>query len=832
MRDLAVCSIAVSLMALPAVAQLTQGAVVPSESFSLQDDGTSLGSNPAGLGFVSGLEADFLHNGYYAQFRDDHANALYLTGGTGALALGLGFDWIRSRGCSEILCPPGVGTAPSSYRRTSIGGALRLGMLSLGAVHRGFSGLDLSSWDFGALMRPVRWLSLGVAALDADRPGPLPRRWVLSTAVRPWRENLDVAADLRWAECTNVQLNTPVGSAFPICGFDRKEWIFTARARVARGLTVLGQVALLDRSRTQGMVGLQIDLGHLGASYAPVIGPGDPGNVWRVRVSTERWPSLRSPIRQAVELDLKKALSHPRPGPFALVFGATARDPLAETLAALRRIARDPATRAVVLRTGGIPLGLARAGELRAAIEDLRASGKKVLFYLESAGDLEYSVALSADRVYAAPQAVLLVNGFAATALFAAAGLDKLGVKAEFFRVGAYKNAPDLFTRSGMSGEQREVESSLLDDLYGRYVKRISDARHLDERKVKSLLDEGILRPGEAVQAGLIDGLVYPDQLEEEAGKVLGASVTLRKVGTEEPAQRDLRWGPRGRIAVVRVEGNIARGEGGRDPFGAVHVAGSDAIVRRIRRAADDSSVSAIVVRIDSPGGDGTASDLIWRELVRARKEKKKPVIASMGDVAASGGYYVAAGADAIFADPSTITGSIGVFVGHFDAGELFGKLGLNLVTIKRGESADLFHPQRSLTDAERKTLQAWVDDFYELFVTRVAEARGLTRADVHRMAQGRVWTGAQALERKLVDRLGGLEEALAEARRRAGFAADDEVEIDDEEAVSVDLTSFAGATALEAIPFGLGPRALRALSVLGDADTVRAALPFDLEVR
>src|SRR5204863_1651185 len=283
--------------------------------------------------------------------------------------------------------------------------------------------------------------------------------------------------------------------------------------------------------------------------------------------------------------------------------------------------------------TGGMPLGLARAEELRAAIEDLKASGKKVLFYLESAGDLEYSVALSADRIYTAPQAVLLVNGFAATALFAAAGLDKLGVKAEFFRVGAYKNAPDLFTRTGMSREQREVESSLLDDLYGRYVKRISDARHLEVSKVKSLLDEGILKPGEAVQAGLIDGLVYPDQLEEEAGKLLGQTVTLRKVGTGTPSRRELRWGNRPRIAVVRVVGDIVRGEGGRDPFGAVRIAGSDTIVRRIRQAADDPRIAAIVVRIDSPGGDGTASDLIWRELTRARKEKGKPVIASMATV-------------------------------------------------------------------------------------------------------------------------------------------------------------------------------------------------------
>jgi protease-4 len=824
MRVPAVCSIAVAFAAFPAAAEITsvrttEGASAPGQSFALQDDGTSLGGNPAGLGFVEGLEADFLHNGFYGSTRVGDANALYLTGGSGPLALGLGFDWLNRRIC---FAPCGGAV---SFRRTSAGGALRIGQLSVGAVHRGFSGLDVSSWDFGALARPMRWLSLGAGLLDANRPPGVARTWVVSAGLRPFRENLDLAADLRWTECTNSPIPAP-------CGFQDREWLFTARARAVRGVTLIGQLGINKDGDAVGLVGLQLDLAHLGATYAPVFGSGGNRDSWRLRASTERWPSARVPIGHAVEIDLKKALSHPPPSPLALVFGATARDPLAETLAALRRFARDPAIRAVVLRSGGMPLGLARAEELRAAIEDLKASGKKVLFYLESGGDLEYSVALSADRVYAAPQAVLLVNGFAATALFAAAGLDKLGVKAEFFRVGAYKNAPDLFTRSGMSGEQREVESSLLDDLYGRYVRRISDARHLDERKVKSLLDEGILRPGEAVQAGLIDGLVYPDQLEEEAGKVLGAKVTLKKVGTDEPARRDLRWGPRGRIAVVRVEGNIARGEGGRDPFGAVRVAGSDAIARRIRRAADDSSVSAIVVRIDSPGGDGTASDLIWRELVRARKEKKKPVIASMGDVAASGGYYVAAGADAIFAGPATITGSIGVFVGHFDASALFGKLGLNLVTVKRGESADLFNPHRSLSDAERKTLQAWVDDFYDVFVSRVAEARGLTSAEVHRVAQGRVWTGSQALERKLVDRLGSLEEALAEAKRRAGFAADDEIEVDDEEALRIDLTSFAGATALDVVPFGLGPRALRAFSLLGDPDTLRAALPFDLEVQ
>ncbi len=673
------------------------------------------------------------------------------------------------------------------------------------------------------MLRPLRFLSLGAALLDANRPGPLPRRWQLSAAVRPLRESLDLAADLRWSECSNAP--------GPACGLDHKDWLFTAQARVFRGVTLVGQLGLLDGSRTTGLVGVQLDLAHAGIAYAPVFGAGDAQDAWRIRASTQKWPSVSLPTSRAAEIDLKTALRRPRPGPAALLFGATTRDPLQETLEAMRRLSSDSSVKAVVLRTGGLPLGIERAGELRAGIENLKASGKKVLFYLESGGDLEYSVALRADRIYAAPQSVLLINGFSATALFAAAGLDKLGVKAEFFRVGAYKNAPDLFTRSGMSGEQREVETSILEDIYGRYVQDIARARHLDEAKVKSLLDEGILKPREAVQAGLIDGLVYPDQLEEEAGKILGGSVHLTKAVTGTSTGRELRWGGRPKIGVVRVVGDIVGGEGARDPFGAVELAGSDPIARRIRRLADDPTVGAILVRIDSPGGDGNASDLIWRELVRARKEKKKKVIASMGDVAASGGYYVAAGADEIFAGPGTITGSIGVFIGHFDASALFARLGLDMVTLKRGESADLFNPDRGVTDAERRTLQGWVDDFYATFVDRVAEARGLSREQVDAVARGRVWTGAQALERKLVDRLGGFEDALAETKRLLGLEPDAEVDLDDEIPLEVGVADFAGVSALDALPMGLGPRAVRALRLLGEPGTMRASLPFDLEV-
>lgn len=806
--------VALVVMAAPAVlaqVERLEGAQAPAQSFALQDDGVSLTGNPGGLAFASGLELDFLHNGFSRPGIEGHTEALLVSAGAGPLTLGFSEEWLHRNDLSR--------------RRTSWAGALRLGVLGVGTVYRTRQG-SYSSWDVGALLRPASWFSLGAAALALDEPAngaaTVPRRWALALGLRPSGSRIELAADLRWNQCT---------AGVTYCGTDHYDIFFTADATLVRGLHLIGQFGQFQTgypySQRFGLIGLAVDLAHLGVTWGPHFEESQPTQAdWRIRLSSERWPSLRLPFGRAALINLKKALERPKPGVWSLLFGGSAPDPLQQTLAAFRRLARDPTVKAVVLRSGGLPFGMGKAEELRAGIEDLRAAGKKVLFYLESGGDLEYSVASAADRIYSAPQAVLLVNGFAATALFAAAGLEKLGVKAEFFRVGAYKDAPDLFTRSGMSREQREVENSLLDDVYGRYLKRISEQRHLDEGKLKGLLDKGILSPPEAQAAGLVDGLLYPDQLEEEVGKVLGRNVAMESTSVEPPDEREPRWGPRPKVAVIRVEGEIALGEGGRDPFGAVKVAGSDSISRRIHAAADDPRVLAIVVRIDSPGGDGNASDLIWRELVRARKEKKKPVIASMGDVAASGGYLVAAGADEILAEPSSITGSIGVFVPHFDASDLFAKLGLHFVTVKRGASADLFNPDRGLTDAERRTLQTWVEGFYDEFLDRVAVGRKMSKPEVDAVGRGRVWTGAQALGLRLIDRIGSLDDAIDEARLRSGAY---DVEIEDQSAVQVELGDVAGVSTR--LPPGLGTRALRALHLLGEPGTLRAVLPCDLEM-
>jgi len=820
---------------------VTSGVVQPARSFALDDSNTSLTGNPGGLAFGTGLTLGFTHDEGFSRGAPGHGNGLYLSGILGPAALGIGAEFLQyGASCTYASpCP----------RRLTYGLGLRLSeTVGFGATYHTFSdasNLDvdrLSSIDLGLVAHPNRFFSAGFAVLDVNAPSAglqlLPRRYVLSAGVRPLGQVATLGVDALVRSCVDTTFAGPKP-----CGLAHPDLFLTLDAVLVNGLHFIGQVGALDASTgpLTFQAGVQIDLGQATLRAAPRFREESSSRAsFRLALNSAAGPSF-APFHpgRAVEIDLGRALTRPAPGPLDLVFGVQREDPLTQVLAALKRLGKDPGVRAVAFKLDSLPIGIGRAEELRSGIEELRSAGKKVLFYLESGGDLEYYVASSADRVFAAPQAVLAVNGFSATAYFAAAGLDKLGVKAEFFRVGAYKNAPDLFTRSEMSSEQREAEGALLDDLFGRYFRTLIEKRHLEPAKLKALLDQGLVKPREAVEAGLLDGLIYPDQLEEEVGKLVGGRVSLEKRSVEAPSVRNDSWGALPRITVIRVEGDILRGEGHRTPFGAVEVAGSDSIARRIRAAADDANVAAIVVRIDSPGGDGNASDLIWRELVRARKERNKPVVASMGDVAASGGYYVAAGADEILAEPSTVTGSIGVFVGHFDAEELFGKLGVATATINRGASADLFSPARDLTGTERKMLQSWVDSFYQEFLGRVAEGRNLSKDEVDKVGRGRIWTGAQAVELKLVDRLGGLEDAIASAKKRAGLRIDDNVQIDDAERADVDLqdltlqNSLSPVRALSAaLPGKVLQEAARALVILGEPGTIRARLPFDLEVR
>jgi protease-4 len=436
----------------------------------------------------------------------------------------------------------------------------------------------------------------------------------------------------------------------------------------------------------------------------------------------------------------------------------------------LDRAARDAQISGAIVRVGPLPeAGWARIQELRAAIARFRAAGKPAYAHVEYCGNKEYYLATACSKVYALPTAILDVSGLSLEFLFMRGTLDRLGVEAEFEGVGRYKNAPNQFTERGFTAPHREQMEAIADSLYGEYVSVLAKARSKTPDEVRALLDRGPYDAKEALRAGLVDELLYRDQVEE---KVEGpATITP---GRYLRGTRSFFDG-RPKLALVYAVGEIVSGASQTGPFGGSY-AGSDTVAAALRQAREDGSVRAIVLRVDSPGGFGPAADVIWREVRQVRKEK--PIVVSMGDYAASGGYYIAMGADAIVAQPGTLTGSIGVFSGKFNLRGLYEKLGLSKDTVSRGRNAAIYTDYRRWTDSERERIRAMNRAFYEDFLSRAAEGRALSRDAVEAVAEGRVWTGSEAVAHRLADRLGGLREAVALAKEKAKIPAADEVSL------------------------------------------------------
>ncbi|HET8732178.1 MAG TPA: signal peptide peptidase SppA, partial [Anaeromyxobacteraceae bacterium] len=471
-------------------------------------------------------------------------------------------------------------------------------------------------------------------------------------------------------------------------------------------------------------------------------------------------------------VDLDRELTPRR----VLFFSLGDPDPYGTLVGRLEAARDDPDLGAVLVRVDSLPLGAGRVEELRGLLTAI-AKRKPVLAYLDGGGTREYWLASAATAVAAPPGAPLLVNGLSTAQLYVRDALARLGISFEVVKAGAYKSATEPLVRDAPSPEAREATEAVLDDVYGRIVGDVAAARHLGADRVRALVDQGLFTSEEARDAGLLDEVLWPDQLEAWGRRVAGRPLHRRDRLRPEPERVAQRWGRPPVIEVIRVEGLIARGRTRREPLGGVAVAGAETVTEQLDRAARDREVRAIVLRIESGGGDGLASDLISRAVARAR-ERGKPVIASMGDLAASGGYLVAAGADAIVAAPSTITGSIGVFIAKPDLSGLLGKLPVQRAPFTRGENAQIASLAKPWTASERRLLERQIGVFYELFVGRVAEGRRLARDQVERGAGGRVWTGRQAMERRLVDRLGTLADAIALARERAGLSPDELVAV------------------------------------------------------
>ena len=413
--------------------------------------------------------------------------------------------------------------------------------------------------------------------------------------------------------------------------------------------------------------------------------------------------------------------------------------------------------------------------EIRDAVIDFKKSGKRISAYLEYAGEREYYLASAADRIYLMPTSSLDVTGVATYEVFLKGTLDKIGAQADFEKIGDYKTAPNQLTQTTFTPAHREMTESLTRDMYDQLVRGIAETRKKNVEEVRALIDQGPFLAEQAVKAGLVDALAYEDQLDDQGAVSKSGTVEGERYGRARAASP-----PYGapRVAVVYVTGVINSGNGGYDPLNG-EVTGSMRLVKAIRMARADDLVRAIVVRIDSPGGSSIASDVIWRELTVTKNEKpERPVVASMSDLAASGGYYVAMAAPNIVAQPGTLTGSIGIYGGKFVTGGTYEKLGAHIEGVTIGRNAGLESPQRPFNESERQKLREQIGSFYKGFVEKVAAARKMPFARVDQLAQGRVWTGAQAQQHGLVDALGGLDRAIALAKDRAGIPADTQVEV------------------------------------------------------
>jgi protease-4 len=438
--------------------------------------------------------------------------------------------------------------------------------------------------------------------------------------------------------------------------------------------------------------------------------------------------------------------------------------------------------------------------EIRDAVVEFKKSGKPVYAYIEYGGDREYYLASAADRIFLMPSSPLDLNGIATYQVFLRGTLDKIGAYPDLHHIGDFKTASNQLTEKGYTRAHKEMDQSLNRDMYDQFIAGVAAGRKKNAAEIERLLDDGPFLPEDALRAGLVDDVAYEDQVEDRlrgaratggTGDAKAASAgaaaakppegRLRKIDGDDYSRigttsLGLNSGPR--IGVIYATGTINGGKSGYDPLNG-EIVGSETLIDAIRQARRDGSLRAIVIRIDSPGGSAAASDAIWRELMIARNERAdRPIIASMSDLAASGGYYIAMPAQVIVAQPSTLTGSIGIFGGKIVTGGVYEKLGAHIESTSIGKHAEINSPARPYNAGELVKLQEQLQAFYDQFIEKVATSRHTTPEKIDAVAQGRVWTGRQAKENGLVDVLGGLDAAVAIAKQRAKLAADSEVEL------------------------------------------------------
>ncbi len=567
----------------------------------------------------------------------------------------------------------------------------------------------------------------------------------------------------------------------------------------------------------------------------------------------------KTPI--VAELTLKgNILEEPSPVGFE---GAPLVDNMQTILERMTKAKADKDVKALVLRVRTLQLGWARANELREAIKAFRKSGKKVYAYLEEVDNKDFFVACAADEIVVPEGGWLMVKGMAAQVTFYKTLFDKLGVKADWMQVGKYKSYGEPYTRTSMSPAFREEMTSLLNDTHDLLAEAVAEPQGISLEAATELVDNGPYTPKDALKAGLISRVGYENdmvdavksdihektvKLDPKYGKPkvdtdfsgLAGFMKMMQALSGESAKKPESKLPK--VALIYASGAITTGKSSGESILGEASMGSETVVKHLQEAADDKTVKAIVLRVDSPGGSALASDLIWREVTRI----EKPIVASMGDVAASGGYYISMGADKVYAEPGTITGSIGVTGGKFVLGGLMDKLGVTTDTIAVGKNGTILSVMTPFSETEKAAMQRLMDETYKQFVGKAAEGRKKSFDDIDKLAGGRVYTGRQAKKLGLVDELGTLDVAIVSAKRLGGIAEDSKAEmlilpkpqglleslmgpLEDR-----GLSSAIGLDLGGLVPEAIRPvvRKLNTLTKLMSKEPVALVMPFQIDIR
>ncbi|HUJ81590.1 MAG TPA: signal peptide peptidase SppA [Candidatus Acidoferrales bacterium] len=485
----------------------------------------------------------------------------------------------------------------------------------------------------------------------------------------------------------------------------------------------------------------------------------------------------------------------------------------------------DPHIDALVVKIGPLATGWGKLEEIRSHILAFRTSGKPSVCYLggDGIGNLEYYVASACDKIWLVPTAPVSIHGMMAEALFLRGTLDKLKIYPDYYHIAEYKTASNQLTEKKFTPAHREEVDSLLHGIYNQYLTEVSQARNMDRTAFEKLVEQGPLSADEALNGKLVDRLAYWDQVQDFVREKTKDWNPVKLGRYRSQIKND--GGTK--IAVVHATGLIVSGESGNTPGGGA-IMGSESVAADLRKAREDSGIKAIVLRVDSGGGSAVASEVIRREVVLAKGVK--PVVVSMSDVAASGGYWIAMSANKIVADPDTITASIGVLGGKLNISGLYGMLGLSTDSIATSENATIFSAQQNFTPAQQKLIQKSLQDVYANFTKGVAEGRHMTVEAVDKIGKGRVWTGAQGKELGLVDELGDLDHAVGVAKQLAGIPAERRVRIVRFPEEKTFLQMWLERQKDDSAQLSSIQAAVERLT--GAYDTPQARLPFELQIR